>query len=147
VHCAPSIEALAGKAGLPTATLLDEVAAYNAAIQSARSEMLSPGRNTHKFPALAIATAPFYAIPVAPGITYTMGGIRIDAYSRVLDSAGTHIPGIYAAGSAVGGIEGGPHAGYVGGLCKAGVTAMRAADHILAQDGERNPVAASRRSA
>jgi fumarate reductase flavoprotein subunit len=34
------------------------------------------------------------------------------------------------AGGAAGGLEGGPEIGYVGGLVKCGVTALRAAEHI-----------------
>jgi fumarate reductase flavoprotein subunit len=132
VHRAATLPALAAMAGLPAALLEDEVARYNAAVRTASFDTLAPVRSTHKFAPLPIATAPFYAIPVVAGITYTMGGIRIDANARVVGADGTPIPGVYAAGSAVGGIEGGPHAGYVGGLCKAGVTALRAADHILA---------------
>ena len=41
------------------------------------------------------------------------------------------IPGLYAAGSTVGGLDGGPHAGYVGGLIKA-VIGLRAAESIAA---------------
>ena len=47
-----------------------------------------------------------------------MGGIAIDGDCRVLDMAGMPIPGLYAAGSTIGGLDGGPHSGYVGGLIK-----------------------------
>jgi fumarate reductase flavoprotein subunit len=63
--------------------------------------------------------APFYAIPLCAGITVTSGGIAVDGRARVLDRTGAPIPGLYAAGSVVGGLEGGPKAGYVGGLIKA----------------------------
>ena len=42
------------------------------------------------------------------------------------------IPGLYAAGCATGGLEGGGFAGYVGGLAKSSVTALLAANHIAA---------------
>jgi fumarate reductase flavoprotein subunit len=41
------------------------------------------------------------------------------------------VPGLFAAGSAVGGLDGGPNAGYVGGLIKATI-ALRAAEAIAA---------------
>jgi fumarate reductase flavoprotein subunit len=47
-----------------------------------------------------------------------MGGIAIDGDCRVLDTSGKPIPGLYAAGSTTGGLDGGPHSGYVGGLIK-----------------------------
>ena len=37
---------------------------------------------------------------------------------RIGDMAGMPIPGLYAAGSTIGGLDGGPHSGYVGGLIK-----------------------------
>ena len=43
----------------------------------------------------------------------------MDAQARVLDENDVPIEGLYAAGSLVGGLEGGPRAGYVGGLIKA----------------------------
>jgi fumarate reductase flavoprotein subunit len=46
---------------------------------------------------------------------------------------GGTIPGLYAAGSACGGIEGGPHAGYVGGLMKALVFGLLAAEDVAAE--------------
>ena len=42
----------------------------------------------------------------------------LDGDCRVLDMAGMPIPGLYAAGSTIGGLDGGPHSGYVGGLIK-----------------------------
>jgi fumarate reductase flavoprotein subunit len=77
-----------------------------------------------------IRTAPFYAIPVIPGLTFTMGGIRIDASAAVLNTADLPIPGLYAAGSCVGGIHGGPHGGYVGGLATAIELGIIAAESI-----------------
>jgi tricarballylate dehydrogenase len=41
---------------------------------------------------------------VTCGITFTFGGVRVDAGARVLDTAGRVIPGLYAAGELVGGI-------------------------------------------
>ena len=59
-----------------------------------------------------------------------MGGLAIDDQCRVLDANGLPIPGLHAAGSATGGIEGGPNAAYLGGLSKAVITGLRAAEHI-----------------
>jgi fumarate reductase flavoprotein subunit len=82
------------------------------------------------YPAQPLVQPPFYAIPLCAGITYTMGGILIDGQARVLHEDGGAIAGLYAAGATTGGLEGGPLAGYVGGLLKAGVMGMRAAQCI-----------------
>jgi succinate dehydrogenase/fumarate reductase flavoprotein subunit len=55
------------------------------------------------------------AFPVVAGITFTMGGVSIDAKARVLDADATPIPGLLAAGGAAAG----PTAGYIGGLATA----------------------------
>ncbi|MCL2558896.1 MAG: flavocytochrome c [Turicibacter sp.] len=52
------------------------------------------------------AEGPFYALSITPSIHHTMGGVRIDAQTRVLNAAGEAIPGLYAAGEIVGGIHG-----------------------------------------
>ena len=66
------------------------------------------------------------------GITYTMGGIVIDEFARVLDTGGSVIPGLFAAGTTTGGLEGGPAIGYVGGLVRSSVMGFRAAEKIVA---------------
>ena len=65
-----------------------------------------------------------------------MGGVAIDRDSRVLRDGGDAIGGLYAAGSSTGGIEGGPHAAYIGGLSKAVITGMRAAEHVAKHGAE-----------
>lgn len=130
LQSADSLADLAARVGLPAAALEQTVSAYNAAVQVGTTAGLNPGRSTKSGPALPIAQAPFHAIPLCAGITYTMGGIAIDDHARVVDGAGRPISRLYAAGCATGGLEGGPFGGYVGGLSKSGVTALRAAEHI-----------------
>ncbi len=82
--------------------------------------MFGESRNAGKRVSVApVATPPFYAIPLAVGISYTMGGIEIDAQARVIGRNGEPIPGLFAAGSCTGGVEGGPLGGYIGGYLKA----------------------------
>ena len=64
------------------------------------------------------------------GITNTFGGIAVNEHAQALTESGAAIAGLYAAGGATGGLEGGPEIGYVGGLVKCGVTGLRAAEHI-----------------
>jgi fumarate reductase flavoprotein subunit len=124
-----TLRELAGVAKLDPDGLEATVAAYNAACISGDFAGLSPARSTDKAKPMPIVKGPFVAIPACAGITYTMGGIRIDTDARVLNEAGAPIPGLYAAGASTGGIEGGPAIGYIGGLSKSAVFGFRAAEH------------------
>ena len=130
VYAADTIEALGAKIGVPGDALKATVDGYNAALDSDALADLAPVRTAEVVPAHPIKTAPFHAIELCAGITYTMGGIVIDPSSRALDAGGAPIPGLYAAGSATGGIEGGPNAAYLGGLSKGVITGLRAAEAI-----------------
>jgi fumarate reductase flavoprotein subunit len=127
---ADSIEALAGKLGLPAAVVTETIRDYNAAVEAGAFQRLSPPRTPGRlFGVLRssetrtsirpIKDAPFHAIRLCAGITYTMGGIQVDRQARAIDRNGAPMPGLYAAGACTGGLEGGPVAGYIGGLCKA----------------------------
>ena len=132
VHKAGSISELAQKLGLPSGVLEATITQYNTAVDARATAQLTPARSTHAHKAWPIRSAPFYAARLAAGITYTMGGIAIDGDSRVLDANDNPITGLYAAGCATGGLEGGEHVGYVGGLSKSSVTGFSAANHIAA---------------
>ena len=121
---APTIERLAED--LSMEALAETVAMHNAG----RHE---PARTLGRFPAKPITAPPFRAIRAVAGITYSMGGLAIDGAAQVLDSEARPIPGLYAAGSAAGGLEGGPRAAYLGGLAKAVATGLRAAEAMLAE--------------
>jgi tricarballylate dehydrogenase len=54
--------------------------------------------------AQALDEPPFLGFPVTCGITFTFGGVRVDASARVLDRGGRPIPGLQAAGELLGGI-------------------------------------------
>lgn len=129
---AADLPALARAAGLPVEALCKTVEDYNTAVSGRTTDALTPARSTSKFAPSPIRTPPYYAAPLCAGITYTMGGIAIDGLGRVLDESDQAIPGLYAAGSTTGGLEGGEMAGYVGGLVKSGVMALLAAETIAA---------------
>jgi fumarate reductase flavoprotein subunit len=131
LHRAGTIAELAGRIGIAPQQLEDLVGAYNAAVDAGTLHMLSPPRRGDRYRAWPIRTAPFYAMPICAAITNTMGGIVVDGNGAVLDRSETPIPGLFAAGSTVGGLDGGPNAGYVGGLIKATI-ALRAAEAIAA---------------
>jgi fumarate reductase flavoprotein subunit len=102
----------------------------------------TPGRpfgesrnSPQRVPLRPVRQPPFHAIRLCAGITYTMGGIAIDARARVINERQRPIPGLFAAGSCTGGIEGGPAAGYVGGYMRAlcfGLIAGDAVAHSIA---------------
>lgn len=52
--------------------------------------------------ALALHEPPFSAYAVTGGITFTLGGLRIDALARVLATGGAPIAGLFASGDAAG---------------------------------------------
>jgi predicted oxidoreductase len=59
-----------------------------------------------------------------------MGGVVIDEHGQALKQDGSPFPGLYAVGTPVAGLEGGPRAGYVGGLSKAFILGLLAAEHM-----------------
>jgi fumarate reductase flavoprotein subunit len=129
---APTIEALAGAAGIDGAGLTGTVAAFNAWLSAGGNAPHNPPRTLSTYPAQPIAEPPFYAIPLCAGITVTSGGIAVNGSGQVVDANDAPIPGLYAAGSAVGGLEGGPRAAYLGGLIKSFCIGMIAAETIAA---------------
>lgn len=133
LESAADLEGLARNLGMEPARLIETVNAYNDAIARPDASKLDPPRRTTRYAALPIKSGPFYAAPACCGITATMGGIAIDAHARAVREDGAAIPGLYVAGGAAGGLEGGPEVGYVGGLVRCGVTALIAAEHIAAE--------------
>ena len=129
LHQAPTLERLAESAGLPPAAVAVTVAVYNDAVRFNRLATLLPERSTRSGQPRRIETPPFYAIPICAGITNTFGGIAIDGHGRIKRPDGSVIAGLYAAGGATGGLEGGGALGYVGGLIKACVFGLRVAEH------------------
>ena len=111
---ADTLEELAGKLeGVDAAAFLREVRAFNDAVQMDRPFRpgAMDGRSTTGLAipksnwALRIDEPPFEAYHVTCGITFTFGGLRIEASSgQVVDLDLQPIPGLYAAGEMVGGI-------------------------------------------
>jgi fumarate reductase flavoprotein subunit len=72
------------------------------------------------------------AIPIVAGITFTMGGLLVNPSAQVLDEAERPIPGLYAAGGTMGGLQGGPRIGVAGGWSEASTFALLAVEHVAA---------------
>ena len=58
-----------------------------------------------------LSEAPYYAIKIAPGIHHTMGGLKIDTETHVINTEGEVIPGLFACGETTGGVHGGNRIG------------------------------------
>jgi fumarate reductase flavoprotein subunit len=91
-----------GKAlGMPGEALAQTIEAYNNAVDTKNdAEFKRPDMPR------ALRTPDYYAIEVKPGIHYTMGGLKIDAATRVIGANGKPMPGFFAAGEVTGGVHG-----------------------------------------
>lgn len=127
---AETIEQLCRMTGLPSEALTATIARYQETLQAGQLGKLHPPRSTDRYAPRPFRTSPFYAAPLCAGLTYTMGGPAIDHRCRVLGQDDQPITGLYAVGSTFGGLEGGDHVGYVGGISKAVITGLLAAQSI-----------------
>lgn len=100
IKSAPTIEALAEKAGLPVEEFQDSIRRYNSNIDEGLEtdpEFGRPLAGRKK-----IEEAPFFAIQFFPLSRKSFGGVKTDLQCRVLDGGGKPIPGLYAAGELTG---------------------------------------------
>ena len=131
VHQGNSVEELALACQVPLHTLQKTIANHNQQItDNAWHGSVSPSRGESKHRPKPIVKAPFYAIPMCVGITYTMGGISVNIHSQALREDQSVIEGLFALGASGGGFEGGPQVAYVGGLVKGGVNALNAVEFV-----------------
>ncbi len=112
VQSARSLAGLARLIDVPAASLQVTVAEYNRDCHA--------GADTRFFkPASALAPMeepPYFAVEVRAAVVVASGfGVRVDAQTRVLNSAGCVIPGLFAAGEVAGNIYGEQHLG--SGMC------------------------------
>jgi tricarballylate dehydrogenase len=138
---AGSLDELAGKLeGVDPVGFRATVDAFNAAVD--RSAPFDPtrkdGRATRGLPvpksnwANPLDTPPYEAYAVTCGITFTFGGLHVDADARVISEDGEPVAGLYGAGELVGGLF---YFNYPGGtgLTSGAVFGRRAGAHA-AQD-------------
>ncbi|WP_152395709.1 flavocytochrome c [Paenibacillus guangzhouensis] len=97
-----SVEALANAINVPGDQLKTTVDTWNSAVKNKKDAEF--GRTTGMDNDLS--GAPYYAIKIAPGIHYTMGGVKINTNTEVLNKDGKAIPGLFAAGELTGGLHG-----------------------------------------
>ena len=111
-----SIEALAARIAstetMNAGALVAEVGRFNAAVDTETpfDPAVKDGRGTVGLAvpksnwANRLDTPPFEAYGVTCGITFTFGGLAVDAEARVLAEDGSPIPRLFAAGELVGGL-------------------------------------------
>lgn len=107
---APTIEELAGKLGLDATDLRATVDGFNAAVRpgtfddtildDCRTKGIEPPKSHW---ARRIETAPFYAYPVRPGITFTYLGTRVNREARMLMADGRPSANMFSAGEIMAG--------------------------------------------
>jgi fumarate reductase flavoprotein subunit len=102
------LASLCDQIGVDATELQATLDTYNAAVADG-GESDPFGRTTGLVDPLE--TAPFYAIPVGPGIHHTMGGIYINTDNQVMTIESEVIPGLFAAGETTGGLHGGNRLG------------------------------------
>jgi len=108
---ADTIEDLADGLGVDRDGLVRTVREFNAAVQDGGFDpTVLDGKGTRGIAppksnwALPLDSPPYLGYAVTCGITFTFGGLKIDERARVLDTADSPIPGLYAAGELVGGL-------------------------------------------
>lgn len=108
VVAADTLPELARKLNMEPAAVVAEVKQWNKSVAAGVDPKF--GRGTVWFEGMTtggpspdrlrpIETAPFYAMALYPGLIGTAGGLRVDATSRVLDTVGVPIDGLYACGN------------------------------------------------
>jgi tricarballylate dehydrogenase len=108
---ASSIDELAGLIGLGRERLVTTIERFNQSIPevSARDFSRLDGRGTRGLDtpksnwAVPIATPPFFAYPLRPGVTFTYLGLAVDTTGRVLKANGSTFPSLFAAGEVMAG--------------------------------------------
>ena len=108
---ANTIEALADGLGIDVAAMTQTIAEYNAAVQPGEynptaldgkhTEGIEPPKSNW---ALTLDEPPYMGYAVTCGLTFTFGGLKINAQAQVIDTEDAPIPGLYAAGELTGGL-------------------------------------------
>jgi tricarballylate dehydrogenase len=121
VRTADTLAALADQIGVDADEFSTTITEFNDSIDTAadfdpnvkdgrRADVVPPKSNW----AVPLRTPPFYAYPVTCGITFTFGGLRAGADTRVRGADGQPIAGLFAVGEALGGLFSGNYPGGTG---------------------------------
>ncbi len=101
VFSGATYEELAAQIGVDAAAFAETMNAWNGYVAATNDPDF--GRVSFAKP---LDMAPYYAIKVTAGIHHTMGGVKINTSTQVIDVNGNVIPGLFAAGEVTGGVHG-----------------------------------------
>ena len=101
---APTLDELAKKTGMNAENLKKAIADYNAVVSGKAKDKLGFVANNKDDKQMT--EGPWYACRKVPTVHHTMGGIKINVKSQVINTKGKVIPGLYAVGEVTGGIHG-----------------------------------------
>lgn len=96
-----TIEEAAEAAGLDSATVATEVEKFNGYVDAGEDPDFQRTQFNGK-----VEEAPFTIMAMREYVQHTMGGVMIDATGHVLDESSNPIEGLFAAGEAVGNLDG-----------------------------------------
>lgn len=128
---APTLDELAARTGLDPQMLATSVAEWNAFLAAEDETDNRFGRVILPKDRRPISESPFYAVPMVVGSNFVSGGMRVSSTMQVVDVFGESIPGLYAAGDSVGGLN--PTAELGGMRLCGGFTLGRVAGHAVAE--------------
>lgn len=97
-----TVDALAEAMNVPAGQLKTTMDTWNRSVNNKKDAEFSRTTGMDN----DLSAAPYYAIKIGPGIHYTMGGVKINTNTEVLDKEGSPIPGLFAAGEVTGGLHG-----------------------------------------
>ena len=94
-------EELAKAMGVDEATFVSTMNTWNQAVEAKSDAEFN--RTSFANP---LTAAPYYAIKITPAVHHTMGGLKINTNTEVLNEKGEVISGLFAAGEVTGGVHG-----------------------------------------
>lgn len=102
IVCSLTLEDLAKQLKIPAENLKQTIDEYNGFVRQKNDPLgKAKGQLLHE-----LRTAPYWAAFAVMNICYTVGGLRINDRTQVLDKEGKPINGLYAAGEITGGVHG-----------------------------------------
>lgn len=99
-----TLEGLADQLGCPASELETTVAAWNQTVSSG-STPDAHGRILLPASGAGVLEPPFSAVPLVVGVQFPAGGCRVTTSMAVVDVWGRPMPGLYAVGDCVGGVN------------------------------------------
>ena len=102
IYKGDTIESLAQAMQVDAKTLKATMEGYNRAVKDGKAADLTPA-NTLANPR-PVVKPPFIALPFQGGMTATFGGPCINEDGQVINTEKAPVPGLYAAGNAIGGL-------------------------------------------